>query len=274
MEERQVIFVCTGNTCRSPMAEAIFRSEIKRLKIQGVGVLSAGIEAAKKGNINPCSASVLSENGLSLENFSSRLLEKEMLQTAYALICMTDSQRDLLMELRWKLLREAGFAEIENNVYSFSELAGYEIPDPFGRDIDCYRLTYRKLAEGMSFVIQKLFPETEEKRGTEGELIETTAVKAEKKTKSAAATGTKKNAQGAREAEKARSAFGGRKKRFRIGNEEKERKGGRGKKARKRRERTFGKRKSGKKLPAEAENAPRRVTLHSQTLENQDEDML
>lgn len=192
MEERQVIFVCTGNTCRSPMAEAIFRSEIKRLKIQGVGVLSAGIEAAKKGNINPCSASVLSENGLSLENFNSRLLEKEMLQTAYALICMTDSQRDLLMELRWKLLREAGFAEIENNVYSFSELAGYEIPDPFGRDIDCYRLTYRKLAEGMSFVIQKLFPETEEKRGTEGELIETTAVKAEKKTKSAAATGTKK----------------------------------------------------------------------------------
>ena len=137
MEERQVIFVCTGNTCRSPMAEAIFRSEIKRLKIQGVGVLSAGIEAAKKGNINPCSASVLSENGLSLENFNSRILEKEMLPTSYALICMTDSQRDLLMELRWKLLREAGFAEIENNVYSFSELAGYEIPDPFGREIDC-----------------------------------------------------------------------------------------------------------------------------------------
>ena len=270
MEERQVIFVCTGNTCRSPMAEAIFRSEIKRLKIQGVGVLSAGIEAAKKGNINPCSASVLSENGLSLENFNSRLLEKEMLQTAYALICMTDSQRDLLMELRWKLLREAGFAEIENNVYSFSELAGYEIPDPFGRDIDCYRLTYRKLAEGMSFVIRKLFPETEEKKGTEGALIETAAVKAEKKNKPAAATGTEK----AREAEKARSAFGGRKKRFRIGNEEKERKGGRGKKARKRREKTFGKLENGKKLPVEAENAPRRVRLHSQTLENQDEDML
>ena len=256
MEERQVIFVCTGNTCRSPMAEAIFRSEIKRLKIQGVGVLSAGIEAAKKGNINPCSASVLSENGLSLENFNSRLLEKEMLQTAYALICMTDSQRDLLMELRWKLLRESGFAEIENNVYSFSELAGYEIPDPFGRDIDCYRLTYRKLAEGMSFVIRKLFPETGEKKQTRR------------------GDGNGKNAQGAREAEKACSAFGGRKKRFRIGNEEKERKSGRGKKVRKRREKTFGKRENGKKLPVEAENAPRRVTLHSQTLENQDEDML
>lgn len=181
MEERQVIFVCTGNTCRSPMAEAIFRSELKRLNIQGVGVLSAGIEATKKGNINPCSAAVLSENGLSLENFNSRLLEKEMLQTAYALICMTDSQRDLLMELRWKLLREAGFSEIENNVYSFSELAGYEIPDPFGRDIDCYRLTYRKLAEGMAAVIRKLFPETAGEKGGEKAPAPADALPAKKK---------------------------------------------------------------------------------------------
>lgn len=193
MEERQVIFVCTGNTCRSPMAEAIFRSELKRLNIQGVGVLSAGIEAAKKGNINPCSAAVLSENGLSLENFNSRLLEKEMLRTAYALICMTDSQRDLLMELRWKLLREAGFSEIENNVYSFSELAGYEIPDPFGKDIDCYRLTYRKLAEGMTAVIRKLFPETAGEKGGEKAPAPADALPAKKKgTASESSTETKK----------------------------------------------------------------------------------
>ena len=44
----------------------------------------------------------------------------------------------------------------------------------------------------MSFVIRKLFPETEEKKGTEGALIETAAVKAEKKNKPAAATGTEK----------------------------------------------------------------------------------
>lgn len=232
------------------MAEAIFRSEIKRLKIQGVGVLSAGIEAAKKGNINPCSASVLSENGLSLENFNSRLLEKEMLQTAYALICMTDSQRDLLMELRWKLLREAGFAEIENNVYSFSELAGYEIPDPFGRDIDCYRLTYRKLAEGMSFVIRKLFPETEKKRGRNERLSKRRGKGGEKK-QTRRGDGNGKNAQGAREAEKACSAFGGRKNGVSAsGTKKKKRKSGRGKKSCKRREKTFGNAKTGKNSPS------------------------
>lgn len=158
MEEKKIIFVCTGNTCRSPMAEAIFRSEIRRLKISGASVCSAGIRAGG-GNINPNSSTVLSENGLVLENFISRRLDEKMLMEAYAVVCMTDAQRDLLMDLRWNLLRKSGAAEIENNVYAFSDFSGYEIPDPFGRDLDCYRLTYQKIEEGMSALIAKLFPE-------------------------------------------------------------------------------------------------------------------
>lgn len=159
MEEKKIIFVCTGNTCRSPMAEAVLRSELKRLNIGDVSVFSAGLEPSKNGNINPHSAAVLSENGLSIENFASRALDEEMLTNAYAVICMTDSQRDILMDMRWNLLRRTGLSEIENNVYSFSDIAGYEIPDPFGRDKECYRLTYTKIAGGMAAIIAKLFPE-------------------------------------------------------------------------------------------------------------------
>ena len=159
MEEKKIIFVCTGNTCRSPMAEAVLRSEFKRLNIGDVSVFSAGLEPSKNGSINPHSAAVLSENGLSIENFASRALDEEMLTNAYAVICMTDSQRDILMDMRWNLLRRTGLSEIENNVYSFSDIAGYEIPDPFGRDKECYRLTYTKIAGGMAAIIAKLFPE-------------------------------------------------------------------------------------------------------------------
>ena len=159
MEEKKIIFVCTGNTCRSPMAEAVLRSEFKRRNIGDVSGFSAGLEPSKNGNINPHSAAVLSENGLSIENFASRALDEEMLTNAYAVICMTDSQRDILMDMRWNLLRRTGLSEIENNVYSFSDIAGYEIPDPFGRDKECYRLTYTKIAGGMAAIIAKLFPE-------------------------------------------------------------------------------------------------------------------
>ena len=74
---------------------------------------------------------------------------------------MTDVQRDLVMEMRWQALRQAGVENIENNVYSFSELAGYEILDPYGRDMDCYGYVYELLSGGMSALIEKILPENE-----------------------------------------------------------------------------------------------------------------
>ncbi len=114
-----------------------------------------------------------------------------MLEKAYAIICMTDSQRDILMDMRWNILRRAGFSDIENNVFSFSDIAGYEIPDPFGKNLDCYRLTYQKIVGGMSALIEKLFPELregatetkveEEKKETESKSGKNGAEKTERK---------------------------------------------------------------------------------------------
>lgn len=120
------------------------------------------LKASENGNINPNSAAVLSENGLSIDNFSSRELDPDMLGKAYAIICMTDSQRDILMDMRWNILRRAGFSDIENNVFSFSDIAAMKFPDLSGKDLDCYRLTYQKIVGGMSALIEKLFPELRE----------------------------------------------------------------------------------------------------------------
>ena len=49
MKRRRILFVCTGNTCRSPMAEMIFRAEIKRRKIKFVDSASAGVFAEEGG---------------------------------------------------------------------------------------------------------------------------------------------------------------------------------------------------------------------------------
>lgn len=156
--KKLVVFVCTGNTCRSPMAEALFRKEVQNLGLTKLKVASAGTRAKKGEPMNPKSAQVLMEKGIEVGEFVSKKVDKRILKQSLAIVCMTDSQRDLLMELRWQALREAGEEEIENNVYSFSELVGYEVLDPYGRDLDCYRYVYELIAEGMSALTRKLLP--------------------------------------------------------------------------------------------------------------------
>lgn len=162
--KKLVVFVCTGNTCRSPMAEMILRKRAEELGLTKLKISSAGTKAKKGDALNEKSAQVLMEKGFEPLTFAAKKIDKRMLKQSLAIVCMTDVQRDMLMEMRWKALREAGEEEIENNVYSFSELAGYQVLDPYGRDIDCYRYVYELIAGGMSALIEKILPPDVQKK--------------------------------------------------------------------------------------------------------------
>ena len=66
MKRKKILFVCTGNTCRSPMAEAILRSKIKKQKIKWWDVSSCGIFAEVGGSVSPLSMQALEEAGFTL----------------------------------------------------------------------------------------------------------------------------------------------------------------------------------------------------------------
>ena len=59
MKHKKIVFVCSGNTCRSPMAEAAFRKELKRRKISWYRVQSAGVNAQEGAPMNPDRKSVV-----------------------------------------------------------------------------------------------------------------------------------------------------------------------------------------------------------------------
>ena len=157
-KKKKIVFVCTGNTCRSPMAEIVFRRLVEEMGLATLKVCSAGLQVAPKSKINEKSAQTLMEKGFEVATFKPKKITEKLLVESLAIVCMTDVQRDLLMDMRWQAMKTAGEEEFENNVYAFSELAGYEILDPYGRDIDCYHYVFELIAGGMSAIIEKLLP--------------------------------------------------------------------------------------------------------------------
>ena len=153
---KKIVFVCTGNTCRSPMAEYLLKQALKKSKLRGFKVCSAGISAVKGEQMNSKSVQVLTENGIAVGKFLSAPITDKLLKDGFAFVCMTEKHSDFLMDMRWNVLRKSGADEVENNVYSFGELAGYNVPDPYGKDIDAYRYVYQLLEGGMYALIEKL----------------------------------------------------------------------------------------------------------------------
>ncbi len=143
MKHKKIIFVCTGNTCRSPMAETALKEELKKRRIRWFSVSSAGLRAENGAPMSANSRRALGEAGLSApETFKARRLTPKMISEAYAVVCMTEDQA--------KYLRGAP------NVTSMYALAGREIPDPYGQSPDVYRVTLRAIMECMPAVIRGL----------------------------------------------------------------------------------------------------------------------
>ncbi len=99
---RTILFICTGNTCRSPMAEALARKWIAEQNPDEFGdlfVASAGVGAIDGLPTTPETLRALAKFGVEEFRGSSKRLTREMIQKADLVLCMTGGQVDLAAEL-------------------------------------------------------------------------------------------------------------------------------------------------------------------------------
>ena len=147
---KKVIFVCKGNTCRSPMAEVIFRNFSHNMEIE---VSSRGLVVLFPEPSNPKVELVLKNHDLLLENHISKQLEKEDMSEETLVLTMTVAQK-------CKIIKEYDGKE---NVFTIKEFAKEEgdVMDPYGGDLMDYENCYIELARLIKKTVVKLHEDME-----------------------------------------------------------------------------------------------------------------
>ncbi len=133
-----ILLVCSGNTCRSPMAEALLRRRLAREGSEGVSVSSAGTAAVEGEPASEGAYLVALEDGLDLSGHRARLLTPDLVAAADLILTMSRSHL-----ARSVALGGAGKTFLLGEFGGTGRVA--EISDPFGADVSVYRETLAEL---------------------------------------------------------------------------------------------------------------------------------
>ena len=137
---KTVVFVCTGNTCRSPMAEGLFRVLLQQNGVSDVEVTSCGTGTFPGMQASANAVAAAAEYGADISDHRSRPITRYLLDEGDLFVCMTEAHRSILSDYlppeRLRVLSSG-------------------ISDPYGGDLARYRACAAEIWDGLQSLIKE-----------------------------------------------------------------------------------------------------------------------
>lgn len=149
MTVRRVLLVCSGNTCRSPMAAAMLRQLWQKAPAWPLDVGSAGTGAVPGITATEHAVTAMNRRGLDITPHRSRTVDDHTLAGVDLVLTMTGRHKDYIL-LHWP--------QMKGKVYTLGEYArnGGDVADPFGGDLAQYETTAGDLEKVLQAVVDRI----------------------------------------------------------------------------------------------------------------------
>ena len=152
----KIMFICTGNICRSAMAEWLLKSKIKDRNIKNVEVYSSGVYAEDGESSTWEAKSVMKdEYGIDMGNHKATNIRNSKIKQMDLILCATINHKEAVLDI---------YPELKEKVYTMKEYVNYDrqyhdkidIKDPWGYDIETYRSCISEIDECLELLLKKI----------------------------------------------------------------------------------------------------------------------